>query len=381
MARQHLQNGENMSFWKKCPLLAAVIVSGLVIEGAGVANGVKSGEIENPASWKQPALESVFIDLKQGVYPWSDRSVQTAAMDAADVQKDRITEETALQEEDGEGSGQSGISAEAQKNGLDISETGGQANEGNGGEKAGQMENADRDADHKNGTGDENEAGVSENAVPGKAAEETQEAEEEPLEFTHVDKEYFADAVFIGDSRTQGLYEYSNLADVATFYSKTSLTVYNLFEKPKDFIREGDEKLTLEQALSRHQFKKVYLMIGINEMGTGTPESFFEAYARAVYKIRELQPDAIIFVQGIMRVAGQKNASDPVFNNTNINIRNVEIETLANGKDIFYIDVNEAVCDENGNLYADWTFDQIHLKAKYYQVWENFLMEHGIVKK
>lgn len=341
-----------MSFWKKCPLLAAVIVSGLVIEGAGVANGVKSGEIENPASWKQPALATVFIDLKQGVYPWSDRSVQTAAMDAADVQKDRITEET-----------------------------GGQANEENGGEKAGQMENADRDADHKNGTGDKNEAGVSENAVPGKAAEEKQEAEEEPLEFTHVDKEYFEDAVFIGDSRTQGLYEYSNLADVATFYSKTSLTVYNLFEKPKDFIREGDEKLTLEQALSRHQFKKVYLMIGINEMGTGTPESFFEAYARAVYKIRELQPDAIIFVQGIMRVAGQKNASDPVFNNTNINIRNVEIETLANGKDIFYIDVNEAVCDENGNLYADWTFDQIHLKAKYYQVWENFLMEHGIVKK
>lgn len=78
-------------------------------------------------------------------------------------------------------------------------------------------------------------------------------------------------------------------------------------------------------------------MIGINEMGTGTPESFFEAYARAVYKIRELQPDAIIFVQGIMRVAGQKNASDPVFNNTNINIRNVEIETLANGKDIFIL--------------------------------------------
>ena len=74
-----------------------MIVSGLVIEGAGVANGVKSGEIENPASWKQPALATVFIDLKQGVYPWSDRSVQTAAMDAADVQKDRITEETALQ--------------------------------------------------------------------------------------------------------------------------------------------------------------------------------------------------------------------------------------------------------------------------------------------
>ena len=53
LARQHLQNGENMSFWKKCPLLAAVIVSGLVIEGAGVANGVKSahrGRRPNPGN-------------------------------------------------------------------------------------------------------------------------------------------------------------------------------------------------------------------------------------------------------------------------------------------------------------------------------------------
>lgn len=362
-----------MSFWKKCPLLVAVIVSGLLIEGAGIAQEVKSGGSENPAEWKRPAMAVVFTDLKQGIFPWSDKDVQTAAMDAAGAQAGQIMEETALQEEDGEGAKPAG----AEEDGQNSPGAGSGADES---EKAGQAEDADRDTDHKNGTGNKTAAGVSGNDAPDKAADGTQETKEEPLEFIHVDKEYFADAVFIGDSRTQGLYEYSDLADVATFYSKTSLTVYNLFEKPKDFIREGDEKLTLEQALSRHQFKKVYLMIGINEMGTGTAESFFEAYARAVYKIRELQPDAIIFVQGIMRVAGQKNASDPVFNNTNVNIRNVEIETLANGKDIFYIDVNEAVCDENGNLYADWTFDQIHLKAKYYQVWEDFLMEHGIVK-
>lgn len=147
-----------MSFWKKCPLLAAVIVSGLVIEGAGVANGDKSGENRKSGELEAACVSDCFYRFKTGRYPWSDRSVQTAAMDAADVQKDRITEKTALQEEGGEGSGQSGISAEAQKNGLDISETGGQANDGNGGEKAGQMANADRDADHKNGTGNENEA-------------------------------------------------------------------------------------------------------------------------------------------------------------------------------------------------------------------------------
>ena len=39
------------------------------------------------------------------------------------------------------------------------------------------------------------------------------------------------------------------------------------------------------------------------------------------------------------------------------------------------------VCDENGNLHGDWTFDQIHLKAKYYQVWKEFLLDHGIVRE
>ncbi len=344
-----------------------MIVSGLVIEGAGVANGVKSGEIENPASWKQPALASVFIDLKQGVYPWSDRSVQTAAMDAADVQKDRITEETALQEEDGEGSGQSGISAEAQKTDWIYRKPAGRR-------MLTGMQIIKTQPETKN------EAGVSGNAVPGKAAEEKQEAEEEPLNLPMWTRSILRMPCLSGIPGHRDSTSTVTWQMWRPFYSKTSLTVYNLFEKPKDFIREGDEKLTLEQALSRHQFKKSLSDDRHQRDGHGNAGIIFETYARAVYKIRELQPDAIIFVQGIMRVAGQKNASDPVFNNTNINIRNVEIETLANGKDIFYIDVNEAVCDENGNLYADWTFDQIHLKAKYYQVWENFLMEHGIVK-
>ena len=338
-----------MSFWKKCTLLAAVIVSGLVIEGAGVANGVKSGEIENPASWKQPALASVFIDLKQGVYPWSDRSVQTAAMDAADVQKDRITEET-----------------------------GGQANEGNGGEKAGQMANADRDADHKNGTGDKNEAGVSGNAVPGKAAEETQEAEEEPLEFTHVDKEYFADAVFIGDSRTVGMYEYGGLEETSTFYASTGLTIYKMFDSKIVAVPGQKKKITVEEALSEKQFAKIYLMIGINEMGTGTVESFMKAYGEAVQHLQQLQPDAVIYLQAIMKVTTERSGQGDYITNEGIEARNEEIAKLADDEKIYYLDVNPLICDETGGMVASYTYDGVHLKAQYIPIWLDFLKEHAV---
>ena len=294
-------------------------------------------------------MASVFIDLKQGVYPWSDRSVQTAAMDAADVQKDRITEET-----------------------------GGQANEGNGGEKAGQMANADRDADHKNGTGDENEAGVSGNAVPGKAAEETQEAEEEPLEFTHVDKEYFADAVFIGDSRTVGMYEYGGLEETSTFYASTGLTIYKMFDSKIVAVPGQKKKITVEEALSEKQFAKIYLMIGINEMGTGTVESFMKAYGEAVQHLQQLQPDAVIYLQAIMKVTTERSGQGDYITNEGIEARNEEIAKLADDEKIYYLDVNPLICDETGGMVASYTYDGVHLKARYIPIWLDFLKEHAV---
>lgn len=41
-------------------------------------------------------------------------------------------------------------------------------------------------------------------------------------------------------------------------------------------------------------------------MGRGTLDSFMTAYEDSVEKFRELQPDAVIFVQGIMKVAKKK---------------------------------------------------------------------------
>lgn len=122
-------------------------------------------------------------------------------------------------------------------------------------------------------------------------------------------------------------------------------------------------------------------MLGINELGRGTTESFFTVYADAVNRIRQLQPNAIIFVQGIMRVSGQKSETDPVFNNVNINERNQALAAMADNQTIFYLEVNDALCDENGDLIADYTYDQIHLKAKYYQIWKDYLFAHGVIRQ
>lgn len=229
---------------------------------------------------------------------------------------------------------------------------------------------------------EEKEPGPKEPATEQVVPETEQEPETEEYktyEFTTVTQDYFDDALFIGDSRTVGLQEYSGW-DNPTYYASIGLTVYDMFDTP--IVEEEDgTKITIEEALQKYQFGKIYLMIGINEMGTGTVDSFMDTYNAAVAHIRELQPDALIFVEGIMYVKQEKSETDPIFNNPNIKERNDRIALLANNHDIFYIDVNEVVTDETGNLNPEYTYDEIHLLGKYYSVWTDFLLKHGIVKE
>lgn len=191
-------------------------------------------------------------------------------------------------------------------------------------------------------------------------------------DFLDVDESYFDDAMFIGDSRTVGLRDYTDLSEHADFYCETSLTIYKVLKD--DFRGKG----TVEEALANHDYGKIYIMVGINELGRGTTEDYMEEYTKVIDTLHELEPEAKIFIQGVVRVSGEKSSSDAIFNNGNINARNNAIATLADNQQIFYIDVNDKVCDEEGNLISDYTFDQIHLQAIYYELWKEFLLAHGV---
>lgn len=207
------------------------------------------------------------------------------------------------------------------------------------------------------------------------AASDSLQEEIQTYEFTTATEDYFADACFIGDSRTVGISQYAGIEN-ATFLCKTSLTIYD-YEKPK--LTFNDEKMSIKDILTENQFAKIYLMVGINECGTGTPESFFERYREVVNDIRKLQPNALIFIQGNLFVTQSKSEESDSINNENIAARNALIATLANQKDIFYIDVNESSLCEEGALVPDYTWDQVHIKAQYYPVWKDYLLQHAIV--
>ena len=118
---------------------------------------------------------------------------------------------------------------------------------------------------------------------------------------------------------------------------------------------------------------------GINEIGAYTAADWAAQYKSLLDLVREKQPDAVIFIQSIFHTT-QKKSDSSYFKNEVINERNAAIAQLADGKTIFYLDLNPLFDDENGALRADYSGDGVHVRAPYYVQWRDHLYQFGVVK-
>lgn len=194
-----------------------------------------------------------------------------------------------------------------------------------------------------------------------------------PTGFTTVDESYFSDALFLGDSRTDGLCLYCPVGD-AKHYSGTSMTIFKIMETTDPAYGYNGVRALLKG----EKFGKIYIMYGINEAGYDT-DVWAQKYADVVAEIRQYQPDALIYIQSILYVTQKHEKNYPVFATKGLKEKNARLMELANGKDIFYLEVNDVLNDGTDHLPSEYTNDGAHLKAKYYYLWHDYLLEHAIV--
>ncbi len=182
----------------------------------------------------------------------------------------------------------------------------------------------------------------------------------------------FQNALFIGDSRTVGLAKFSGI-EGADFYACTGMSVYTVWEEASTVGNWG--KMLLEEVLQQKQYDRIYLMLGINELGYNMDKTV-ATHAALVSRIRELQPRAYLMICANMHVTQKRSSSDKIINNARIDQLNTAFSQQADGKSIFYLDVNPVFDDENGALGAQYTQDNTHILGKYYAQWKDFLLEN-----
>ena len=187
-----------------------------------------------------------------------------------------------------------------------------------------------------------------------------------------LDETWFDDALFIGESRTVGLQGYGRLGN-ADYFCGEGLTVYGVMG-----VRASDQNFseqTLTSLLSRRQYGKIYIHLGINELG-GNMETFALKYQAVIDEIRQLQPEARIILQAVL-VLGEGYSSKPAFSQESLQRLNLRIKLLAEENGLHFSDVNVIMTDETGYLIPELTFDGCHLYAGGYELWAQWLIEEA----
>ncbi len=188
-----------------------------------------------------------------------------------------------------------------------------------------------------------------------------------------VDDSYFDDAVFIGNSRTEGLKKFSGLSN-STFITEVGLTVSSIFTDYCDI--SGGYRSRAFDALAGMSFSKVYIMLGMNELGWVYESVFKDDYGKIIDKIREINPDAVIYIQSIIPVSKWKDSSNDVYTNANVERLNSQLRDLADEKEVHYLDVAGALMDSEGYLPYEATGDGVHLEPPYCVKWTDYLRTH-----
>ena len=193
---------------------------------------------------------------------------------------------------------------------------------------------------------------------------------------TPVEDDYFADVLFLGDSRTHGLQLYGGLTE-GTYFHAVGATVESVFSKATQELENG-KRVPMVEALAGQECKKVYVMLGVNELGWPLAEKFREQFSLLVDRIREELPDAEVVIQSILPVSAKQDAKKTYVNNGRIVTYNTLLEELAQEKKCPYLNVAEAVVDETGCLRPELTSDGVHLNIAGSKEWVAYLKSHPV---
>ena len=185
---------------------------------------------------------------------------------------------------------------------------------------------------------------------------------------------YFDDVVFIGDSLTEGIKLYDIMSN-ATVLSHTGLGLDNIYTKEVVEQSDGTKISVIDALRLEENVGKIYILMGPNSIGYNK-ETFVSKYGLIIDTIKQAHPEAIIYIQSMLPVTPTNNYK---LDNNVIDEYNLALIELAEEKEVYYLDVNSALKGPDGALPTEASpADGMHLNAKYYQKWFDYLKTHTV---
>ena len=194
-----------------------------------------------------------------------------------------------------------------------------------------------------------------------------------------VDKSWFAQVSFVGDSLTQGMQIYDTGLPGAMFCAYRGVGPNAIVNGTSCKRSDGVTEVPME-ALAAQNPKAVYLLLGTNVLGRDTDYTSFLTYYRLMLDmISQTLPDAKIYVQSVTPVRPEvsSEANHEGLNRDRLCKINNELAAIALEKDCYFLNLWEVLADENGDLVESYAQpDGYHLKPEGYAAWVEYLCSH-----
>lgn len=192
-----------------------------------------------------------------------------------------------------------------------------------------------------------------------------------------VDMDYFTDALFIGDSLTQGFQVYASGISNAKYAAYVGVGPKQIMEGTVTNLA-GQTVTAMDEILAAAP-KKVYLLLGTNTLSNLEDEAYLKYYADLMALLEQKLPaDTVYYVQAMPPVTADKQERDTKYANSRIQGLNEQLAKLAYAHGWHFLNLYAALADEAGNLRAEIVegSDGVHLNGSGYEAWKEYLVTH-----
>lgn len=204
-----------------------------------------------------------------------------------------------------------------------------------------------------------------------------------PCSSNRAPEEFFNDAVFIGDSVTEKL-KYYNMANgsfgEAVFLSSSSLSagnaLWDLYSPDAYHPTYQGSKVYIYDGVALSGKKKVFIMLGVNELGWVTAEECVGSMLKVTDAILEKSPDVMFYMQSVTPLLYERGHLTTEI----INEYNARLSEVCREKGWYFIDVASVFRDETGHLIEEYCSDSngmgIHFNDDACKIWVDYLYTH-----
>ncbi len=219
-------------------------------------------------------------------------------------------------------------------------------------------------------------------------AQPTSSAQPASGSVTPVDWSWFDDAVFVGDSISLKLTGYvskmrqsqSDFLGKAQFLTAGSLgsgnALWEVSDKSVHPLYQGT-KMRLEDSVAACGAKKLYILLGMNDVGLYGIDGSVANMETLLKLIQEKTPDLQIFVQSATPI--HKGNELKALNNANLITYNQGLQEMCQRNGWHYVDVASVLKDADGYLPDAYCSDAsgmgMHFTDQACQVWIDYLRQ------